>query len=161
MGICRVEWGEARREIKRACDKNPEVSYLTVFKDWREGFCQIWKYEDGYFVTRVDEGIDGKCLVICLMGGKRLLSWGAALEKELQELAKAYNCRKIKASGRKGWERLLAPLGYKLQTIDMVKYVKQDKDDRIHKYANEQARSAYGCPVVWRQWAYGESVRAI
>lgn len=159
MGIRRVSWGEARREIKRACDQNPEVSYLTVFKDWREGFCQIWKYGEGYFVTRVDKEIDGDCLVICLMGGKGLLTWGYALEKDLQELAKAYHCRKIKVSGRKGWEKLLAPLGFKLQTIDMVKYVEQDENDRIHEYANEQARSAYGRPLVWRQRPYGDGIR--
>lgn len=153
MGIRRVTWGEARREIKRACDENPEVSYLTVFKDWREKFCQLWGFEDLYLVTRVDKEVDGDCLVVCLMAGKGLFATGHALERNLQKLAKIYDCKKIKVIGRKGWEKLLTPLGFKLQTIEMVKYVKQDENHRI--YAEESTRSAYGSPLVWRQRAYG------
>lgn len=151
MAICGISWGNARKEIKRACDENPEVSYLQVHQDWKDGFCQIWAVDDGVMVTRIDKEIDGLCLVICLLAGKRLLTWGYALEKDLQHLAKAYNCRKIKVIGRKGWERLLTPLGFKLQTIEMVKYVQQNENRYHYAGKQEQARSAYGRPLVWRR----------
>jgi len=127
MGITRIGWYEARGQIKRACAENPEVSYLQAHLDWKDGKCQIWKYDELVFVTRIDNEVDGLCFVICLMAGINLLPGGYELEKDLQELAAAYNCRKIKIIGRKGWERLLTPLGYKLQSIEMVKYVKQNR----------------------------------
>ena len=147
MGAFRVGWGEAREQIKRACKENPEVSYLQVFRDWRNDLCQLWRYDNLIFVTRVDKEIDGLCLVLCLMAGRDLFPGGYDLERELQVIAEAYNCQKIKVIGRKGWERLLTPLGYKLQTIEMVKYVKQN-GYRYH-YATKQTRSPYGSPVVW------------
>jgi hypothetical protein len=155
MAIRGVTWFEARKEIKRACNENPEVSYLKVCQDHKDGFCQIWGYEGCYLVTRVDKESDGRVFVICLLAGSKLFEWGYELEKELQRLAKAYNCPKIKVIGRKGWERLLTPLGFKVQSIEMVKYVEQNENRYHYPREQEQARSAYGSPLVWRRPEYG------
>jgi hypothetical protein len=146
MGIRRVDWKEARDNIRRAARENPSVSYLSTVVNHEDGYCQLWAYGDCHFVTRVDVNKDGRRLVVCLLGGENLFDWGYQLEKELSSLAKAYQCAKIAIEGRKGWEKLLKPLGFKQEVVTLVK----ELTDRIRFNVTKNVTS-YGIPMRWRE----------
>lgn len=121
MAIRRVSWGEAKEDVKRAVRSNPALYYLTVNRDERDGFCQIWQYGNCHFVTRIDQNRDGRTLVVCLLSGENLFDWGYELDKDLEKLAKDCHCTKLTVEGRIGWKRLLQPLGYEVGYLQMVK----------------------------------------
>lgn len=144
MGIRRVDWFEARDDIRKAARENPSVSYLSAAKDAKEGFCQLWAYEDCHFATRVDANKDGRRLVVCLLGGDDLFGWGYELEKELDFLAKMYHCNIIAVEGRRGWERLLKPLGFRRETVTMVKRLFD-----VFRFRQAQTETQYSIPLKW------------
>ena len=121
MGIRRVGWNDARNNVRRAARENPSVSYLSVFKDEKDGYCKIWEFGQCHFVTRVDENRDGRRLVVCLLAGENLFEWGYRLAEELEALAKAEGCQKIAVEGRLGWVKLLKPLGFHHEVTTMVR----------------------------------------
>jgi hypothetical protein len=144
MGLRRVNWFDAREDIRKAVRENPSVSYLSAAKDANEGFCQIWAYGDCHFVTRVDANRDGRRLVVCLLGGKNLFEWCYELEKELYILAKQYQCNIISVEGRKGWERLMKPLGFVQESTTMVKRLYE-----VFRFKLAPTDTDYSIPLKW------------
>lgn len=116
-------WPWYRGSIKRAADENPEVSVDETARDLLSGHAQLWQLVGGVMVTRVDKYHDHKTLVVCLLSGYGLWTWGPALDQATQDVAKGWNCQKVKIIGRRAWEKLLKPYGYSFQTIEMVKEV--------------------------------------
>lgn len=114
-------WGWYRGSVKRAADENPEVSTEEVYRDLLNGMAQLWQLKGGVMCTRVDQYHDHKTLVVCLLSGYGLFTWGPELDKHTSDVAKGWGCQKIKITGRRAWEKLLKPYGYGFQTIDMVK----------------------------------------
>ena len=116
-------WPWYQGSIKRAADENPEVSAEWTLGDLLSGHAQLWQHAGGVMVTRADKYHDHKTLVVCLLSGHGLFEWGQVLDKETQDIARGWGCQKVKIIGRRAWEKLLRPYGYKFQTIEMVKEV--------------------------------------
>lgn len=125
MGIRRVGWKEARERVRKAAKENPSVSYLQAMVDEKDGFCQMWAHENCVFVTRVDRNKDGRRLVVCLLAGDDMFKWGGEIEETLNSLAKAHNCTKIAVEGRRGWEKVMKPMGFRFEAVTLVKDLRE------------------------------------
>ena len=63
-------------------------------------------------VTQIDQYKRGKVLSAPIIGGEDMDKWVEALDDTLTRYAKEQGCVLLSGGGRKGWERVLKPLGW-------------------------------------------------
>jgi hypothetical protein len=89
---------------------------------------QFWPMEQSCLVTEVINYPNIKCLHIFLAGGdlEEIKSIDSTLEFLCQEIGADY----ISLSGRRGWIKALADIGYELSHVTLAKKVKdKEKED--------------------------------
>lgn len=62
---------------------------------------------------------DGDCLYVRYLGGQRMDEWLHELHARLGEIARAYDCAWVGLTGRLGWRKALAGLGWEPVAIQM------------------------------------------
>jgi hypothetical protein len=80
-----------------------------------EGTAQLWAVIDRYepigaVVTRVDAET-GRCL-LWQIAGSRVREWAALFVATVAEWARGLGCTVLYGCGRKGWARIVEPLGF-------------------------------------------------
>lgn len=75
-----------------------------------EGRAQFWPGHESAGVSEVTRDFH-----IWLFGGRLSEMW--AMERAVSDWARAQGCSRITIKGRKGWERVMAPLGYRAKTV--------------------------------------------
>lgn len=111
-------WGTFWPMLERAEEFNAGVpieenkTYLAILN----GEVQAWMCIDEEpclsFTTTIYDTPRGKTLEIIAIGGKGVKEWLWALDK-LAEWGAKYECKRLLASGRKGWNRVLSNAGFK------------------------------------------------
>ena len=112
-------WDDIKEYIDRTEDQDTSTS--SVYKALTEGYWHLW-------VAIGDTGIvcaattsfvfypSGKMCRVETVGGDGMDKWLFAL-KEIEEWAKLNGCIAMDIFGRKGWEKVLAPLDYNFEAI--------------------------------------------
>ena len=110
----RAELDHAAEALQRALDKGDTAAPLVeVFARVRDGDAQLW-LADGGRTAAVTEAVT--CLEVWLFGGG--LSFMPELEARAVAYAEANGFDAIAVTdARKGWGRLLQPMGYRRQVV--------------------------------------------
>jgi hypothetical protein len=66
-----------------------------------------------YAYLEMRRGSQGDALTVRWLGGVGMREWLGLLWESLQDIARAYGCRWVVVSGRRGWRKTLAPLGFR------------------------------------------------
>ena len=115
----RQEWSRCRPWIERAlpyCYGTHTIE--DVEQQIAEGRLQFWPGEACAVVTEIVEYPRLKALNFFLIGGD-LTELLEQMEPAVIAWAKALGCTRVASVGRKGWERVLKPLGYS-KTLSML-----------------------------------------
>ncbi len=126
------EWGRCRAWIEAAlpwCYGTHTIE--DVERQIAEGRLQFWPGERCAVVTEIVEYPRLKALNFFLIGGDSTSPDGlrgagldellTRMEPAIIEWAKAMGCTRVASAGRKGWERVLSPLGYEKTLSVMLK----------------------------------------
>lgn len=89
----------------------------------RKAFCFLTDDLRYAGVFDVIEGVDQKILHFFLSGGSEPKDGWEGVDVFLTEVARIFGCSKIQLEGRLGWKRKVEPLGYKVDSLVMIKEV--------------------------------------
>lgn len=105
-----IDWTQAERQLAPAIDLYGESTFPAVRQLVEAGEAHMWQTPRA---SAVSETV--KSFHIWLGGGSRagLLE----MEQSAHAHAKAWGCDRMTIIGRKGWERVMAPLGYRPVTL--------------------------------------------
>ncbi len=114
--------------IKDALDVSlGETNFGEIVDRLNVGTMQMWLIGDeeslrvlGVLLTEVQDYAKTKVLNVHLCGGENLDDWFPHWET-LEEWGKEQGCEFITATGRRGWKRKLAPLGFKEKYVTLYK----------------------------------------
>ena len=127
----RQEWVRCRPWIEAAlpyCYGTHSIE--DVERQIAEGRLQFWPGERCAVVTEIVEYPRLRALNIFLVGGDPRSEPGASLDELLEKMepaviawAKALGCTRVAQTGRRGWSRVLKPLGYETTLSVMLKEI--------------------------------------
>ena len=108
-------------------------SKLALMEGFQSGFIQLWGVSSSdavhaLFMTRVFEVPAGKTVQLFWMFGREVVSQLGNLDTVMDRFAASAGATRIEIVGRKGWEKLLKPLGFEFATISVARPVKVLKD---------------------------------
>lgn len=113
---------EAVDALRPAYDRSTKL--LGTPEDWaqrcRDGTAQLWRSADGLYwaVTEIYDGTAyGKLLHMLASAGE----YRDDLREEVEQWGRAQGCQAVITGGRRGWEKLFAPRGYKTISITLLK----------------------------------------
>lgn len=106
------EWGRCAPWLKAALDRGGTQGFTLdeVKQRVAEGRALFWPGHNSAGVSEVTRDFH-----IWLFGGELSEMW--AMERDVSDWARAHGLSRVTIKGRKGWERVLAPLGYRPQTL--------------------------------------------
>lgn len=106
------EWARAVPILQGALERGGTqgFSLAEVREAVEAGRAQFWPGRRSAGVSEVTRDFH-----IWLFGGQLSEMW--AMERAVSEWARAQGCGRITIKGRKGWERVMAPLGYRTKTL--------------------------------------------
>lgn len=105
---------------------------LLHLRDLVEGVAakdmQLWiVLDDGnpiaVTITQIEQWKRGKVLSAFVIGGDDMHKWLAQLDDVLTRYARSLGCDFITGEGRKGWERVLKPLGWQAPSVTYMKRI--------------------------------------
>ena len=101
-------------------------TFQNIVDSVQQEVMQFWPMEKSCLVTEVINYPNIKCLHIFLAGGdlQEIKSINNTLEFLCQEIGADY----ISLSGRRGWIKALADIGYELSHVTLAKKVKEKED---------------------------------
>jgi len=86
----------------------------SIIDGIKDGTKQCFVCDDSVIVSEVTEYPNGKVLNIVLVAGKDADKWLSKADAFFTEMAKLNGCKAIITTGRIGWKKLNASLGYKM-----------------------------------------------
>ena len=95
-------------------------TFLQVKQMVLDGEATLWSTENGVIITCISNLPNLRMMQLWLMGG----SYQEVLEQvydKIEAHARDQQCQQMFINGRKGWERRLAPLGYKPTSVILNK----------------------------------------
>lgn len=103
-------WRELGPMLARAQAEDQPDAREMVF----DGRAQLWAVLDHYqpvgaVVTQIKS--DGRCLM-WQIAGERVREWAAVVVDTVAEWARSLGCHALYGCGRKGWARIVEPLGF-------------------------------------------------
>ncbi len=118
-------WPWLDAAVQRGGSHHTRESVWTGIVDGR---FQFWPGRASAAVTHIDVFPTGNVFRVWLVGG----DLAEVLEHEpgLAEWAKSKGCRSMELTGRKGWVKTLAPLGYLPGAITMSRRLDHGSDER-------------------------------
>ena len=128
-----------------------EITAEQLFERASKGLAQLWLVADanmgilGVAGTEVVEYPGYSALRVIALAGTGFDTWGDRLLNELLSYAHRYGLVRIEACGRRGLERLLAPLGFKQKYIVITREVDNGQDsgnDERDGYDGAASRAA-------------------
>lgn len=116
------ELERCRQWIEDALERGDDThDYEDIVAGITSGKMQLWPAKDSCLVTEIIKYPKKKAINMFLIGGK--LDTVLDMEKDVIEWAKAQKCDLIIGTGRKGWKKVLSPLGYQEAHITMAKEI--------------------------------------
>jgi len=98
------------RHLQSALTKSGDRDDIyDVLYDLASGHAQLWETTNATVVTQVADHSTYRCLNVWLAGGD--LDEILSLLDQAEEWALSHGCDTIEVTGRRGWKRVLAPLG--------------------------------------------------
>ncbi len=109
-------WDEASEFLAPAIEAYPDagLDIETTRQLIEQRVWQLWVVE-GYAaaVTEIATTYGQKVCTILLLGGRERELWFGQMLEVIEGWARANGCDRMNVVGRKGWERVGAPYGYK------------------------------------------------
>jgi hypothetical protein len=106
-----AEWARCSPWLQGALNRGTEDFSLSDIRGFVErGQAQFWPGRESAGIADITPDFH-----IWLFGGS--LKEMPAMEAACAEWARANGCRRMTIAGRKGWERVMAPLGYRAKTV--------------------------------------------
>lgn len=90
-----------------------------VLAEIQAGSAQLWAFERSAVVTQLAAYPKGSALRVWLAGGD--LEELTDNIHILDDFGRDHGCVRIEIDGRKGWQRTLAPFGYRPERVVLVK----------------------------------------
>lgn len=127
-----VVWPEVSGWLQASLDEFPT---LLVVDDLRDGLLHhrytLWTVSFGHqtHAAAVTEIVHGKFSIVNIlaMGGppndSAMESWVESFTSRMVDFARKANCHYVVEMGRKGWTRVLKPLGWEEGPIAMIRKV--------------------------------------
>jgi hypothetical protein len=119
-------WHEVAPQLARCVARSGgRISLQSINEDLRQGAQTLWvALEDGQIIgcttIRIIEYPTGvRALSYENLAGERFADWMLVGHSVCQEYAKALGCTLLEVTGRSGWERYLASLGYKRKAVQL------------------------------------------
>lgn len=125
--VANMMWEQFKDHLELAMIQSPTdtaenmEALRTDIRNNKAMLMQIW---DGCelvatAVLEFTEYRDGKSLHIRYLGGEGFTVWRDELHERVEEMARAHDCKWISLSGRAGWKRELAGLGFNPVAIEL------------------------------------------
>jgi len=108
-------WPVALPLLKRANVLGHEMVEEDILRDLKDNLRQLWLGENGTFacLTELHQTMHRKFVLIYMLGGTQVRTWYVDLFLFLYAWAKAQGAGSLEIQyPRRGWKRLLAPLGF-------------------------------------------------
>ena len=120
-------WQDFREHLELAVATHPgerPADMEEVRESVKKGQALVLQIYDGMDLLAVAvvekvEMRDGRCLYVRYLGGERMDEWLDELHARLEEVARVYSCRWIGLTGRMGWKKALAKLGWNPVAIQL------------------------------------------
>jgi hypothetical protein len=114
-------WERSKPYLEAALDKaGDEYTIDDVLRDVEDDHAIFYPVKDGASIFRLAVYPRKRILRIWLAGGDMDGNIDAVLEAA-EFHAREHDCAGIEIGGRKGWERVLKPYGYKHRCVVLVK----------------------------------------
>jgi len=125
-------WDDAEAHLRRF-EKYSSGDYDVeeIWNEIQKGHQQLWIYVNdesemiGAWTTRVFETPSKKLVEVFAVGGSNILTRENTREvmSMVEEFGKKNGCSVVQISGRRGWKKVLAPLGYEEKSIVIEKEI--------------------------------------
>jgi len=120
-------WARCRHYIESALAHSPGLETIEdVERAIERGSYQVWFGKACCAVTEIAHYVRAEALVV-VHGGGDMAELVNELEPAMCAFARAQGCTLIMGTGRKGWERVAAPRGYRFGYVTMVKDLESPK----------------------------------
>lgn len=123
-----AEWARCRNWIETALTDSGLYEIGDIEQAIEEGRMHFWPGRHCAAVTEIMLYPNGKALNVFAGGGETgaaLAELTEGMEPAFLDWARANDCRWILGFGRKGWERICAPMGYRRLWSVMAKEVER------------------------------------
>lgn len=123
-------WGWVGPLIKRAFEKAPGGMTVEQIHDWaRDGAVTIWAVEIGSvpFACFVAGETSDDTVEILVLAGRDMDSWLESVVIQFCNLANINGFPKVRFGGRRGWQKVLEPLGFQYQRINQHNRVEMQR----------------------------------
>lgn len=106
------EWARCVPWLQAALDRGGTQGFSLdeVKQRVLEGRAHFWPGHTSAGVSEITGGLH-----LWLFGGERKEMW--AMERAVSDWARDHGLSRVTIKGRKGWERVLAPIGYRPETL--------------------------------------------
>lgn len=106
------DWSRCAPWLQRALDRGGTQGFALdeVRRRVTEGGAHFWPGQRSAGVSEVTRDFH-----IWLFGGELTEMW--AMERAVSDWSRANGLSRVTIKGRKGWERVLAPIGYRAETL--------------------------------------------
>lgn len=118
-------WSQYAEYFEQAAMEHPEAFDLEELRrDVASGKLMTIGIFDGVSMVagacvELCELREGKTLHVRYLAGDHMEMWLTELHERLQEIARAYGCRWLSLTGRRGWQKRLKVLGWGPVAIQM------------------------------------------
>lgn len=114
------EWERCRHWIEAAIDQSPGLQGIEdVERLIGAGVYQLWCGSLCAIITEIVQFQQAKVLMIRIAGGD--LEELVKTEPLFCEYARSKGCTRIMGEGRRGWERVFKPIGYRFAYVTLEK----------------------------------------
>lgn len=108
----RMELSRCRPWIEAALARQPLHSFADVEAALAEGRAQLFPGERSVIVTAIEDYPNGERVIDTWLAGGDGEEIAETMRPKVEAWAESQGCTLVTVSGRKGWERMLAPHGY-------------------------------------------------
>jgi hypothetical protein len=113
-------WPYARPLIKAAIDATNLSDFADIESDVFDGKQLLWLAWSGKIEAAATTHLSRNVCTVTAVGGYQRERW-IALRAKIEKYAKDEGCHTIRAYGRKGWERVLANDGWRVEHVILEK----------------------------------------
>jgi hypothetical protein len=113
-------WPIARDLIRSAIERTELSDFADIEKDVLSGDQLLWLAISDRVEAAATTHLSRNVCTVTAVGGYQRERW-IALRAKIEKYAKDEGCHTIRAYGRKGWERVLANDGYRVEHVILEK----------------------------------------
>jgi hypothetical protein len=115
-------WPIARDLIRSAIERTELSDFADIEKDVLSGDQLLWLAISDRVEAAATTHLSRNVCTVTAVGGYQRERW-LSLRSEIEKYAKNEGCHTIRAYGRKGWERVLANDGYRVEHVILEKQI--------------------------------------